>query len=177
MKKIISVSLLVCLFLYSCKDKNEQEIKTNYFTYQNTTYDIESVLVDDYEFGLDNGFGHNLILYSPTISLVENPNTPGFLMPSGKGDYVYISCHSDFTKNLKTGEYKKKESGSFAISGGEVLIGINFEDNSEEVYELFNDANPMVISIEGNIYTISFEFTTESGEQVVGNYVGTITQQ
>lgn len=181
MKHTFLSTLLFLLIFTACTKNGEpqpEEKKINYFTYNNDTFELKGGLIDNYEYGNNNEKrAHDIFLYSPTISLVSNPFIPNQLVPSGEGAYVLISAVSDLTDDIKEGTYTYGITENYNVWGGEFLIDPKYSSSSKEEYELFKNGEPMVITVDGDIYSIDFDLVTESGKAIKGNYTGKITQQ
>ncbi len=181
LSKHLLISILLLAGLNSCEKGTEptvEEKKINYFTYDGNTFELEGVLVDNYEYGSNNEKrAHDIFLYSSSISLVPNTFNPDFLVPSGEGAYVLIYAVSDLTDDIKDGTYIYGVTENYNVWGGEFLINPKYSSKSIEEYELFKDGEPFIVAIDGNSYSFDFNLTTESGKKITGNYTGEITQQ
>jgi len=181
MKQTFLPILLILSIFSSCTKDAEpkpEEKKLNYFTYNADTFELKGGLIDNYEYGTNNEKrAHDIFLYSPTISLVPNPFSPSQLVSSGEGAYVLISAVTDLTDDIKEGTYTYGITENYNVCGGEFLIDPKYSPTSKEEYELFKDGKPMVVTVDGDIYSIDFDLVTESGKSIKGNYTGKITQQ
>ncbi|MDO7172288.1 hypothetical protein [Mariniflexile sp. AS56] len=162
MKKIIKLSyfLFVSLAIVSCSkdDDKEQEIFTNTIEYDGVSFNVEQTNIFDY--GTFEGY------YNYEFELEGTSSDETSL-------YIYMGLFSKGTESFRTGTFQFYDSDDieaapdFVFPYGEIKVG------NDEYMEAVGGT--VVVTKNGDIYTISAQITLENDEVVTVSYSGTFT--
>ncbi len=165
MKKIAILStIILSLFLSSCKSDDDSSSSNRRFTYNNTNYNVSYVVENKYSNG------------DASITFLNNINYNGSTNTFSAESANFLEFDFQFNSEVTTipeGTYTfNADDATVNTFYGEVTLGYNSENDTEDLYDSITSGT-VIVSKSGSTYTFDFDVATQNGETVSG----TITSQ
>lgn len=171
LKSILILAFVACT-LFSCDsdDDSGSDVSGNgigSFTYDGNDFSLNKGSLINYG-GSGNSFNFDITLVSPSVSFDQ------FGDFNGTGDVIYFELWTDQQSGLKSGTYNFDSSSRSDFTFTIADVGVSCNENGNCTFEDAAMSGSVTINRSGNNYDISFNFTTNTGEVITGNYDGSL---
>jgi hypothetical protein len=152
MNKKIFIALLLCIWVGSCEEDDENPVKKNAFTFSGETHTAAE--------GIQQYYGH----YE---DFGDAANNISLIIPAGDLFIAFEMFVPNGETELVEGTYtKKKKVQPYAFIAGYILE----EDFKNVLYEIISGT--VHIGVSQNTYTIDVDCTLDDDSKLTGNYTG-----
>jgi hypothetical protein len=175
MKNLFIVMLLLVgfgLMTNSCK-KDKEDTKNNYFTYNNTDFQLTGGYIENY--GKFSGTDYNLDLTLISSGITTHTNNGNYISLTGTGHAIHFEMYTSDSTKLSVRDYNFDDNAT-ELAGtfdyGAVVMNYNFDTENGDFFVF--TAGKVTIKNNGSEYEITYECTSEDGKTITGSYKGPI---
>jgi len=163
-------AIITAFTIQGCE--KEDDVNSNYFSYNGTEYSLDKGFIDYYGKYHDNGtYVWGVFLTTNGIHYDTEKNEF-----SGKGDIFYVDIISSSDKEIVPGTYSFDETDDFLIDGVIVTMNYDIENETGDYVEFEEGSGTIEISKEEDLYIFSIDCKTKDGKEVKGYYKGYISK-
>lgn len=170
--KSILVLAFVIVASISCDSDDDNDTigsdnGTGSLSYDGNEYALDKGSLINYG-GSGNSFNFDITLGSPSLTLDQ------FGDFDGTGEVVYFELWTDQQSGLKSGTYNFDASSRSDFTFTIADVGIGCNQNGTCTFEDAARTGSVTINKNGDSYDLIFNFTTNTGELITGNYNGSL---
>lgn len=176
--RALCINLLVFVVLFACKEPVVEEsfvYPSSSFMFLQKHYNLKKGFIINYgKLKYDGGFNVNLNLISSGIEIYDKSGIIDGT--SGYGHLLFFEMFSEKAFELSSGTYKFDSSYTskpFTFDSGKGFLDMELPNKTTQTFQI-SGGTIEILNKKNGEYEITYDCKVISGEQVKGNYIGTL---